>query len=177
MFKRIWKDPVWSKVIAGVLLAVGSLIYALIKSSVANISVKTTLQGLFEINIRVLYILLIILFWLIIRAIFWQNGSYLTRKKRKFLRHVRGSLDDDGTGLIFKWTNRFNGDKPVISDLKAYCNLHDKVPFNLVNARCPASSCPNSVHGIDFEKTLAVLESYLVEAWEKEKNKNNTTNL
>ncbi len=32
MFEKIWKDPVWSKVISVVILAIGSVIYAKFKS-------------------------------------------------------------------------------------------------------------------------------------------------
>ena len=41
--KNIWKDPVWSKVIAAIIIAIGSAIFLLVKSSLGNLSYWDTL--------------------------------------------------------------------------------------------------------------------------------------
>ena len=75
MFKKIWSDPVWSKVISVGIIGVISLIYAFIKSKSDNITISEVYEGMLQLKIKVIYVLAALLLFILIKR--------MTREKNK----------------------------------------------------------------------------------------------
>ena len=165
MIKKIWKDPVWSKVIAVGIIALISLIYAKIKSVSDEISFVDALKSLLDIKISVVYAIGIIIAFLILRRLFKKKDGYYSAKQEK-LRQFNKTTDPN-TGIQFKWGVYFDYDTPFIGDLTAFCTKHDGPPIRFMNDRCPIQGCENSNNRIDNYAVKNFIESDLIDRWEK----------
>lgn len=68
--KKIWNDPVWSKVIAGVILAVGAAAYSVIKGWISDAeTIPEVLQSVFAYKINIWVALVILILTLIISGV------------------------------------------------------------------------------------------------------------
>lgn len=82
MLKKAWKDPVWSKVIATIPIAVGTIVYNYIKSKTLNISFKKSFIEFWTTDIE-LWIAALALFLSL--SLIWLIRQYGKNKKKKFL--------------------------------------------------------------------------------------------
>jgi hypothetical protein len=164
MLKRVWKDPVWSKVIAAGIIAVASLLIVLLKSVVDKIPFQSTLKGFFDGKIRILWVVAGILLFLILRSIY-QNNS-LKWKKRQFVKSVK-KLENHDLHILYKFTIEFEGDYPTIENLKIFCTLHEDLPLGFIDFKCPIYNCNNSRQALDEVRLINFLESILLDMWEK----------
>jgi hypothetical protein len=164
MIKKIWKDPVMSKVIAAIIFAIISLLYAKIKSTILNISFKEALNQLLDLKISIVYVIGIIIAYLILYQLFKKRGLY-SRKQERFRRF--NNSQDPELGLQFRWTVYFNGDIPFIGDLSVFCTKHGNTPIRFIDFRCPISNCTNSSKQIDKFTLKNLIESDLIAKWDK----------
>jgi hypothetical protein len=165
MLKRIWKDPVWSKVIAVGIIAIISLLYAKIKSISTEITFQAALQGLINTKIRVIYVLAIILLYLVLRQVLnYKDRSYIKKHDtiRKYNKYLHPQL-----GILFRWNVYFDDDTPSISDLTPFCTKHDGPPIRFINNRCPMPGCENSRQAFDNLGVTNIIESDLIDRWDK----------
>ena len=165
MIKKIWKDPVWSKVIAAIIFAVISLIYAKIKSVVLDISFKVALKQLLDIKISVVYVICLIIAYLILYQLFKKNRGYYSKKQEQ-LRQYNKSLDTEA-GLQFRWTVYFDGDTPYIDDISMFCTKHGDIPVRFMKNKCHIRDCQNSIRPIDEHALQNIIESDLIARWDK----------
>jgi len=166
MIKKVWKDPVWSQVIAFGILSLISLIIAKIKSITDNITFEQALNSLFELKVRLVYVIIALFIILIVLQLFKRNKSFYSRKQLKLRKFNK--MTDENNGILFKWKVSFDfGNKPFISDLTFFCLKHGNVPIKFMNNRCPIPECENSEKIIDIPRTKNFIESRVLHYWEQ----------
>ena len=165
MIKKIWKDPVWSKVIAVGIIGLISIIYAKVKSASDEITFIDALRGMLDIKISLVYLFGAILIFLILKRIFKRKDGYYSAKQEK-LREFNKTTDPN-TDILFKWGVYFDYETPFISDLTPFRTKHDGPPIRFMNDRCPIRECENSRNHIDNYAVKNFIESDLIDRWEK----------
>lgn len=169
MIKKIWKDPVWSKVIAVGIIGLISLGYAKFLSAIDNVTFKEALDKILEIKISIVYVLaILIIYWILawlFKQIFKKEKSIYNAKQQK-LREFNKTTDTE-TGILFKWGVFFNHETPFISDLTAYCTKHGETPIRFIGIHCSIQGCENSRKIIDKYVVKNLIESELIDKWEK----------
>lgn len=165
MIKKIWKDPVGSKIISWLIIGAITLIAIKIKSSYDNESLKQTFYNLINFKVKIIYILICILIAYILFKIFKTKKSGYSKSQKK-LRDFNKSLDKE-QGLLLKWVVYFkrNGN-PFITDLEIFCNEHGEVPIRFVGNNCSVRGCKNSRLNIDTYKVENHVESIVVNEWD-----------
>ena len=173
MIKKIWKDPVGSKVIAVGIIGIISLVYAKVKSVTSDISFIEALKGIYDLKVRIVYIAVIIVLYLLLKIIikkfFNKEGKGYYTKEQEELRKFNKMIDTS-QGLKVTWGVYFDYHTPFISDLTLFCTKHDGPPLRFMNNRCPIPNCKNAKNGIDYYAVKNLIESDLIEKWEKIKN-------
>lgn len=169
MIKKIWNDPVWSKIIASSILGVITLIGIFIKSNYDEKSFYETLIWLVKYPIQLFYILLLFLIGFSVQKIFKLKKNFYSSKQRK-LRGFNFTIDIEA-GIKSEWTVSFNSNgKPFITDLEIYCMEHGDVPLRFFGNKCSTVGCKNSrLHFNEFE-IINHLESYVLNEWNKLNN-------
>ena len=61
MIKKIWQDPVGSKIISVVIVGLLSLCYAKVKSVTEKVSFEVSIHEILEIKIKITYVVLSVL--------------------------------------------------------------------------------------------------------------------
>ncbi|WP_405384100.1 hypothetical protein [Maribacter sp. LLG6340-A2] len=166
MFKRIWKDPVGSKIIAWSIIGLIGIISVKLTSLAKGITFQQALSDIYEFKVRIVYVALIVLVSFIMFRVFKKKRSYYSKAQNK-LRKFNRSLDPE-TGILYKWKVYFksNGD-PFIADLEFYCTKHDDIPIRFVGNNCPMNGCKNSRVRLDEFGTKNHIESIVINEWEK----------
>jgi len=169
MLKKIWKDSVWSKVIATGIIGIITFLYLQFIRISEKITFKEAYNKITDVKISVIYVLGIVLIFLILKAIvkriFFDKKS-LYNKKQKKLREFN-KLKDDEIGILFKWIVYFkhNG-TPFINDLTGFCTKHNEVPIKLINGNCPMNDCDNYRIKLDEFKIENHIESMVINEWD-----------
>jgi len=171
MIKKIWSDPVWSKVISVGIIGLLTLGYTKILSLTEEITFKEAFNKILEIKIAVVYVFIaIVAFWILkffFKRIFKKEKSIYS-KKQQDLRSFNKTTDPN-TGILFRWGVYFNYGTPFIADLTAFCTKHGATPIRFINNRCPFHDCTNSHNRIDEYAVKNFIESDLIDRWEKMK--------
>lgn len=170
MIKKIWQDPVWSKVIAVGIIGFVSVGYAKFISLTKSITFKEAVNEIFNFKIKLTYIIGgLIIYWICLwlyRKLFLNKDNY--NKKQKKLREYN-KLNDRNAGILYKWEVYFDDETPIIGELKAFCTKHGEPPLRFMDSRCPQRGCVNYNHPIDMYRVENFIESDLINAWEKMK--------
>jgi hypothetical protein len=166
MFKKIWKDPVGSKIIAWSIIGLIGLISLKATSLVKGITFNETVMRFYELKVRIIYILLALLLTFILIRVFKKKKSSYSKTQKK-LREFNKSLDPE-SGILYKWTVYFkrNGN-PFITDLEIFCNKHDDVPIRFLGNKCSINGCENSRIRLDQYGAENHIESIVINEWEK----------
>ncbi len=169
MIKKIWTDPVWSKVIAVGIVALITLGYTKFLSVSEEVSFKDAFDKILEIKITVFYVIVAItIYWIVswvIKRIFRKNNSIYTKQQQK-LREVNKS-EDSQSGLLFKWDVFFDYQTPFIANLTVFCTKHGQTPIRFMGDRCSVPGCENSRQQINKYALKNFIESDLIDKWEK----------
>ena len=169
MIKKIWTDPVWSKVIAVGIVALITLGYTKFLSVSEEVTFKEAFDKILEIKIAVLYVIIaLIIYWIIswlFRKIFKKEKAYYTSKQEKL--RTFNKTTDPKTGILFKWGVYFDYDTPFIADLTAFCTKHGETPIRFMGDSCPMQGCENSRQRIDKYAVKNFIESDLIDRWGK----------
>lgn len=171
MFEKIWKDPVWSKVISVIIIGIAGLIYAKVRSIYENETFKDSVLNLLSFKVELKYLLLfVIIFWIlkwIIKRVFYPTKKIdINNIKREKLRSVNKIIDRK-EGIMIKWNVHFNSSgKPFVSDLNCFCILHGDLPIKFMWNKCPNGNCKNSkeFNEYAFEN---IAESIVLDEWDK----------
>ena len=165
MLTKFWNNPVWSKVIAGIILIILPVIYAKIKSITDEITFMSALHGLINIRIKLIYIVGIFVLLLIIRQINKKNKQGYSKKQRELQKF--SMQRHDAEGVLLKWKVLFEDELPYISNLTAFCTKHNEVPIRFVDNICPIQGCTNSKQPLHMPGVQNILESELIARWDK----------
>lgn len=110
---KIWKDPVWSKVIAAFLLALFAFIYHKYKDAISCESVKSIINNFLDIKIN---LWVFILFSFFIGLFFWSIKRWKNAKNIEF-KYDEETLELDR--ILFKdITTKYFPQNPTISFLR-----------------------------------------------------------
>jgi hypothetical protein len=185
MIKRIWTDPVWSKVIAAGIVGISIEIIALFK----NITFVDVITGaLFyvvdllnrEMQLKYWAIILIILLLVFLRIMIKkflfssESAEILYEKKKASIRQISELRINP---VLWRFNVEFDSNNnPTLKNLRPYCALHNpslKMEFNLMygSYKCIVPNCINELtklpHGIDdFNKQKKIIESIIEDKWE-----------
>lgn len=169
MIKKIWSDPVWSKVISIGIIGLLTLVYTKFLSVTEKVTFNEAVNKILEIKIEVIYVFLaLVTYWVLkfaYRKIFKKEKAVYSSKQQK-LRSCNKKTDSN-TGILFKWGVFFDYDTPFISDLTAYCTKHGETPIRFTGVSCPIKGCENSRHRLDKYAVKNLIESDLIDKWEK----------
>jgi hypothetical protein len=168
MVKKIWADPVWSKVISVGIIGLISVAYTKFISVTENISYNEAVKKIIEIKISVFYVLIAILIylilnWLVKKLLKKEKGIYTLKQEQ--LR-IYNKTTDVKTGILFKWCVSFDNETPFITELTPFCTKHGETPIRFLGECCPMEGCKNS-RGIDKYVVKNLIESDLIDRWEK----------
>ena len=169
MIKKIWADPVWSKVIAVGIVALLTLGYTKFLSVSEELTFKEAFDKILEIKIAIFYVLVaIIVYWigsLILKRIFRKNSGFYTKQQQK-LREFN-KMEVTATVLLFKWDVFFDYQTPFIADLTVFCTKHGQPPIRFMGDRCSIQGCENSRQQINKYALKNLIESDLIDRCEK----------
>ena len=87
--KRVWNDPVWSKVISSIILLILASVYAIIKSHVDNLGLFDVVVSVGREQIKLWYIVLVVVIGLI------GYGLFSKRKRSQQFRYDQHSYNSD----------------------------------------------------------------------------------
>lgn len=131
--KKIWHDPVWSKVIAFIIIAILTLLYTTTKTLLEGTSFSENLSQLLNFSIPIKYIFIIafilFLFWLFIRTRKPPTLEYKDEHKeldRKLLVKIKTDILPANGNLGFLRTYDFCG-------AFLWSDLDEIKKFNLYN--------------------------------------------
>lgn len=172
MINKIWKDPVWSKVISVGIIGLIGLCYAKFLSITENLTLNEAFNKIIGLNVKIIYVLVIlVLYWLVnfIIKLFRKEKSYYNKKQSKLIKfnnHI-----DEQQNIIFRWNVYFqiNGN-PSIADLEIFCTNHGEVPLKFLSNNCPNKNCSNSHLNIDKYYFTNYFESAVKHEWSKINN-------
>lgn len=168
--KKIWTDPVWSKVISAGILGLIALFYTRFLSVSENITFKEAFERTLKYKISVAYVIFSVIgYWILVsvgKKLFKnkKDNSFYS-KKQQTVRSFNKTLDQT-TGILFRWGVYFNYDTPFIADLTAFCTKHGETPLRFVHHRCPVYGCQNSFKQLDEHAVKNIIESELINKWE-----------
>ncbi|MGX9987583.1 hypothetical protein [Soonwooa buanensis] len=174
MIEKIWKDPVWSKVISVIIVAIGGLILAKAKSYYDSQTFKEAFNDIINYQLKIIYIFFgIIIFW-ILRWIYKislgsnRNKTNSKFEKNKTLLRKVDKIIDKKEGVMMKWNVHFStANKPFVSDVNCFCLLHGDLPIKFLWNRCPHQDCKNSQKQIDDYSLENLAESIVLDEWDK----------
>lgn len=169
MLKKIWIDPVWSKVISVGIIGLLTLGYTKFLSVTEKVSFREAFNKILEIKIEFIYVFLaLVAYWVLkftYRKIFKKGKAFYSSKQQKL--RLFNKTTDPNTGILFKWGVFFDYDTPFISDLTAFCIKHGDTPIRFMGESCSIQGCENSRQRIDKYAVKNLIESELIDRWEK----------
>lgn len=175
MFKKLWKDPVGSNVIAGIILGIGAFLVAFIYGILTDKPIKDSVLYLWHLDITLGPTLVVVFLLLIVVNIFINLFKYrptkMERLKELFHNKFNKRIDEEN-----KITYRFNTyideytNYPFISDLRIYCNNHELESLIRKDSGCSRIGCHHSRKGYDDSLIIQELETFLLNEWEKMKS-------
>lgn len=172
--KKIWADPVWSKVISvGIIALLGVLTpfllrlfgfkdftfekaFIIILDCFKDFTNYKISIGQVIIGIIILVILLLVVKFIVSRA----NKSKINYKEsaiKNFKSHYEAQPKVSYTWTVYLQDN----DVPFIVDLNAFCHHHNP-PLRFITDRCPDPTCLNHHRPIEISLTKNHIESMLI---------------
>ncbi|MBQ3617418.1 MAG: hypothetical protein IJQ89_07020 [Bacteroidales bacterium] len=137
--KKIWRDPVWSKVIAGVLLMVITAIVSVIRSSYSEtesfMDVLNTVLGV-KINLW-LALAVVLIVWIVVSIVKQKKNKKNSIPQVPF---VNGFTEGDYQRMKWKWRWKWNKSLNIydLTDLNLVCPLCNEgvLTIGYMNYRC-----------------------------------------
>jgi hypothetical protein len=179
MIKKIWNDPVGSKVIAaGVLLTIAG-VYSLVTLKPVAESLKDIWEysATFEFTFRLIYVvgvlaLLRILIGVVSKMVKKNKIPVIVidreKERRKEFCEVNTKREDAGNKLLYRFTTNIDlsANTPYINNLKVYCTKH-KIPLEVYLNGCTSTDCKNGNKMLDLDAIERTINSILVQDWEE----------
>ena len=172
MFKKIWSDAVWSKVISAVIIAIGGFIISLIYSLTTKLTLEQSIKYFWHYKVELGPIIsiffIIILITSIIQKILKKSPSKREKLESKFHQKFR-KFDDSSVPVRYRFNAYISSytNFPFISELRVYCNAHNgrESLMSQYNG-CPDRKCVN--HGKAYSEIdlKTQIETDLLREWE-----------
>jgi large-conductance mechanosensitive channel len=113
------------------------------------------------------FLVIAFLIYLLGKKLFSQEKEFYTKKQRQL--RLDNNETNPQTGILFRWGVFFNYETPFISDLTAFCTKHPGAAIRFINNSCPLRDCENHRTRIDVYQVKNMIESGLIDKWEKMK--------
>ena len=102
LLKRIWTDPVWSKVISAILIAIGTTIFISIKSYYQDKSFNEALNEILDLQLDLktilLIVILLVIIYLLLSAFRFKYSDSTKQSDIELFNTIRNTyLDQDNT--------------------------------------------------------------------------------
>jgi len=174
MLSKIWKDPVWSKVIASSIIGTALLVHAAIQEKTKAISFTDTFSRILNFEAKISSILICLAIFYISKWTLNTLTKEDTNKKLSIYSKTQQQLqkfnkiEDKESQVLYRWEVYFDmSKKPFISELDAFCLKHGETPIRFMGDRCPQNGCEN--HRKSFSEHIAKnhIESILLNKWDK----------
>ena len=172
MFKKIWSDPVWSKVISAIIIAVGSFLISIIYSVSTELTLKQSSTFLWNYQIKlgptIIVIILGLLILALIQNITQKSPSKIEKLKSKFHQKFR-KIDDSADPITYRFNAYISSytNFPFISELRVYCTAHnDGEKLMSSHSGCPIPNCSKHRMSFDQNSLKTQIETSLLKEWE-----------
>jgi hypothetical protein len=174
---RIWKDPVWSKVIATGIIGLIGFLYVVVESLTSELSFKESFINIMTSEISLYLVVLIIVGLLLFQILFsFLTGKIriLTKEEKNLNRKIKAIVGNDykyrfnDIKVLARYSVGFDDDfkKPYVYDIQLFCNNHNP-PLKLVSNQCYATNeCAKMDYVINEERVRPQLESQILQAWD-----------
>lgn len=168
--KKIWNDSVWSDVISSCIYALIVIIITKLLNDYNIIDITKVYERIPKIS--AIYIIIVpVSGWVLFRLykkIFKKEKAQYNPKQLKLMEFNEVSYAN--IGLTYRWSVRFDNEKPIIADFTSYCTKHGILPIRFMHNRCPVRDCEYSFQAPDINQAANVIESAVIDYW---KNLNN----
>lgn len=141
--RKIWTDPVWSKVVAAIIIAVGAIIWAFISSKINNVNFQTAWKifWTYEIQLKWLAIIMSIILLFFWTKPYFKKSSFkyddeTIKLDRQLFEKIRTELLPQTGAISFLRYNNFAGfsfDTDSIEDLDKFEHECKKSDFEFLN--------------------------------------------
>ena len=158
--RKIWNDPVWSKIISVSIIGLFTLLFAFIKSWIEKTSLTLAIAEILNYKISLLYVILILLIVYFTYLLFKKISG--PSRAQKAIKKYNSELNEE-KGLMLKWDVEFqNNGKPYVNNIQALCTKHGVVPLQFYDRKCPVENCENAKFDIDYQKVFNHITSYVM---------------
>ncbi len=174
MLKKMWKDPVWSKVISALIITVGGFIISLLYSLITDRTVKESILYLWNIKVALGPLIIISFLLAILTSIIKKvrtKGRTEIQSLESIFHEKYTKIVDNENNLTYRFSayvgasNKF----PYISELRVYCNNHDMEVLLTQYQGCNRPGCKHFGKGYNESILKQNIETYLLGVWEKMK--------
>ena len=176
MMKKVWTDPVWSKVIASTIITVGFFILSIIYSLLTDKTVEESLNYFWSYHVplgpTILGVIVILLLIATVQRLIKKQPSRIERLEKRF-QQENTEMVDGSVGVTCRYNAYISSytNYPFISDLRLYCTGNNH-PQQLMtqHSGCPIPSCRNNGQGYNEHNLKTTIETYLLQVWDRMKN-------
>ncbi|RCR70725.1 hypothetical protein [Larkinella punicea] len=141
--KKIWADPVWSKVISAIIIAIGAVFWTLISTKIDDVDFQTAWINLWTFNIKLWWltvgiIIFLLLFWLrqFFKKSIFKYDDETIKLDRQIFEKIRTELLPQTGAIYFLRHNNFAGfsfNTDSIEDLDNFEHECNKSDFEFLN--------------------------------------------
>lgn len=164
-FFKIWKDAVWSKVIASSIIGSAIIIWSYFNVEQA----KTILKDIISFKVDLLnVIILIVIFYVIHRLIKYFKLKKPTQKEL-YIENLKrfNSMDNSKGTLHYTWQVGFSEytQKPFAYNITCFCKFHE-FPLRF-KYNCNDTKCENNKFYVSESELKNWIESALYDDWRR----------
>jgi len=174
---KIWKDPVWSKVISAGIIGLIGFIYVIIKSSISELSFKDSFINIINSEIPLYLVVIIIVGLLLFQVLyaFLTGKINILSREEKYLNNKMNAICRQNAkfpffdlNIIARYSVGFNKIKgiPVVYDVSLFCSNHNP-PLKIFEDKCYASrECEYEDNVLYADEAQSIIESHILQEWE-----------
>lgn len=140
---KLWKDPVWSKVIAASIIAISTVIWTLISAKINDTNFQTALTNFWTFNIQLWWLTIGVILLLFILSLYhhfkktlFQYDEETIILDRQVFEKIRNELLPQTGSISFLRHNNFAGfsfNNNIMDDLDNFENECQKSDFEFLN--------------------------------------------
>ena len=114
-----------------------------------------------------IFIILSVIIYVIGKKFVNNKKQYYSKKQQKLRKFNSSTIEE--ADILMRWRVWFDYETPLIADLTPFCKKHIGSPIRFINNSCPDPNCENSRIKFNEYTMKNVIESDLIDTWEKMK--------
>lgn len=169
---KIWHDPVWSKVISGIILGIFGAVVTLIYSVIKEIKFLEALIVFYDIFISILFFQ-VSLIWIILIIIIIYFLRKVLKNRFKLKPEWLNYKNDILKKYLWTWEYKYDeyDEKWQIVEMSPHChNCECILHYKSGNIECP--NCGN-IYGYNYYEDLEEIKKMIINKIEKRRYKLN----